>query len=144
MDDNYFLNTYGFQPPVGFDTREKQLKDAGVNTEECHMYGYGYYNCENPPQPTPSEPKYLAFTANASSSARSVESESGIAEYFKKRLSLFKGNFSSVNLSVHENIPTSVIIGYAEKKPRMNSTAAIIAYSAIRFPVNGFFAGVYL
>ena len=35
-------------------------------------------------------------------------------------------------------------MGFAEKKPITNSTAAIIAYSAIRFFERGFFVGVYL
>ena len=43
MDYDYFLNTYGYMPTIGFDTREKQAKDASFDTELCHMFGYGYY-----------------------------------------------------------------------------------------------------
>ncbi len=68
MDYNYFFNTYDFQPTIGFDSREKQAQDAGVDSELCQMFGYGYYDCENPPtppQPQPSTPKCLTFTVES-------------------------------------------------------------------------------
>ena len=48
----YYFNEYGYKAPVGFDTREMQMKEAGIDTDVCHAFGKGFYPCSEDGKPS--------------------------------------------------------------------------------------------
>ena len=66
MDYNHFFNTYGYAPQYGWIGYEKQLSEQDMDIIFHDEFGFGFKpgSATPKPQPEPTTPKCLTFTAN--------------------------------------------------------------------------------
>ena len=73
MNNNYFFNTYGYEPSKGWVGYKKQLNEQGMETDFHDEFGFGFKPGsaipEPQPEPEPTTDKYLTFTANENGSS---------------------------------------------------------------------------
>ena len=63
MDYNQFFNTYGYVPQDGWVGGKKQLNEQGMETDFYVEFGKGFIPGSAIPEPEPTTPKCLTFTA---------------------------------------------------------------------------------